>query len=334
MPVAIRKGSIPFPAPQALRACRTEGTHGRSSHRRPRADARDFDFDSRASGSRSIHCRIVRRVAVAAPDADAPLDRHSANRRVCWARGSAGVQRHRGEQARLSGTSPAAVRVEILVERILGPCRRWRWSAPVTGPASGSAFMFAGGVEAVVEGRRDDFFVLRFQLRCVAVLERQGHVPLPPYIAHADSAADLERYQTVYAARPEPLRPDGRPGTSHRGLLDARRAKGVAFDLSDAARRCRYVPASPQHPTVRTSHAQRVYEIPGCYSTGVHAARHDGRRVVAVGTTSLRALESAARESGEVKPGAAETACSSRRASDFVCRSPDHEFPAAEIDAS
>ena len=160
----------------------------------------------------------------------------------------------------------------------------------------------------VVEGRRDDFFELRFNHDVFTVLEGQGHVPLPPYITHADSAADAERYQTVYATRPGAVAaptaglhftPDLLDGLHARGVQQARLTLHVGAGT--------FQPVRSERLAEHRMHTER-YEISDGTADAVNAARRAGRRVVAVGTTSLRALESAARDDGIVRAGGAETA--------------------------
>ena len=105
-------------------------------------------------------------------------------------------------KARLFGHKSSGGKVEVLVERAPESTLALALVRTSHKPAPGSRFVFDAGVEATVEGRRDDFFELRFNRDVLTVLDGQGHVPLPPYITHPDGAVDAERYQTVYATRP------------------------------------------------------------------------------------------------------------------------------------
>ncbi len=211
-------------------------------------------------------------------------------------------------KARLFGRKPSGGKVEVLVERVLEPTLALALVRTSHKPGFGSRFVFDAGVEAVVEGRRDDFFELRFNREVFAVLEDQGHVPLPPYITHPDSVADAERYQTVYATRPGAVAAPTAGLHFTPDLLDRLHARGI-----QQARLTLHVGAGTFQP-VRSErlaehrmHTER-YEISEGTADAVNAARRAGRRVVAVGTTSLRALESAARDDGIVRAGGAETA--------------------------
>jgi S-adenosylmethionine:tRNA ribosyltransferase-isomerase len=211
-------------------------------------------------------------------------------------------------KARLYGSKPSGGKVEALVERVLESTLALTLVRTSHRPAVGSRFVFRDGVEAIVEGRRDDFFVLRFNRDVLAVLEEQGHVPLPPYIVHADSANDVERYQTVYAARPGAVAAPTAGLHFTPELLERLRSRGVQqVRLTLHVGAGTFQPVRSERLAEHRMHRE-WYEIPPATAEAVNAARSAGRRIVAAGTTTLRALESAANEAGEVQRGAAETA--------------------------
>jgi S-adenosylmethionine:tRNA ribosyltransferase-isomerase len=211
-------------------------------------------------------------------------------------------------KARLFGHKPSGGRVEALVERVLEPTLALALVRTSHTPGPGSRVLFAEGAEAVVEGRRDDFFVLRFNRDVLAVLEEQGHVPLPPYIGHPDSPADVERYQTVFAARPGAVAAPTAGLHFTAGILDALRVQGVqSVHLTLHVGAGTFQPVRSERLAGHRMHSE-WYEIPPETAEAVNSARRAGRRIVAVGTTSLRALEAAAMDTGEVRSGAAETA--------------------------
>ena len=211
-------------------------------------------------------------------------------------------------KARLFGHKPSGGRVEALVERVLEPTLALALVRTSHTPAPGSRVLFAGGAEAVVAGRRDDFFVLRFNRNVLAVLEEQGHVPLPPYIGHPDSPADVERYQTVFAARPGAVAAPTAGLHFTPAILDALRVHGVqSVHLTLHVGAGTFQPVRSERLAGHRMHSE-WYEIPSATAAAVNSARRAGRRIVVVGTTSLRALESAAMDTGEVRSGAAETA--------------------------
>jgi S-adenosylmethionine:tRNA ribosyltransferase-isomerase len=212
--------------------------------------------------------------------------------------------------ARLRGRRDTGGRVELLLERILAPNEAWMQLAASHPPKKpgGRILLDDGAIATVLE--RDGRFVrlhLDASLPFDEYLERHGEVPLPPYITRAAEPQDSERYQTVYARE--------------RGAVAAPTA-GLHFDKSMLARlRARRIVIAPltlhigagtfervdeQDLSRHRMHSER-YEIPAATAEAIAAARTGGRNIIAVGTTSLRALESAATADG-VRAGAAESA--------------------------
>lgn len=214
-------------------------------------------------------------------------------------------------KARLLGRKPTGGKVEALIERIAAPRRALALVRTSHAPRPGQTFVFGDHdpVTATVIGREQDFFVLDFDGEILAALERHGHVPLPPYIAHPDDAEDAARYQTVYAARP------GAVAAPTAGLhftqpllarLAERDVELVHLTLHVGAGT--FQPVRVQRIREHVMHRE-WYEIAASAAAAIDRARAEGRRITAVGTTSLRALESAALETpdGRVRPGAGET---------------------------
>jgi S-adenosylmethionine:tRNA ribosyltransferase-isomerase len=211
-------------------------------------------------------------------------------------------------RARLLGRKPSGGKVEALVERVLEPTLALALVRTSHRPAIGATFIFDETVQATVEGRHDDFFVLRFDNDVLSILDRHGHVPLPPYISHADSPSDAERYQTVYAERPGAVAAPTAGLHFTPALLERLHAKGV-----QSTRLTLHVGAGTFQP-VRTERLDdhrmhsEWYDVPTAAAAAINDARRSGRRIVAVGTTSLRALESAALGADPIRAGAGETA--------------------------
>jgi S-adenosylmethionine:tRNA ribosyltransferase-isomerase len=211
--------------------------------------------------------------------------------------------------ARLRGRKPTGGEVEMLVERVTGADAAIVQLKASHPPRAGTAIELAGGARATVRARDGRFFALQFEGTgdLDRWIEAHGEVPLPPYITHAPDARDAERYQTVYAR--------------HRGAVAAPTA-GLHFDAAmlDALARQGVRQAyltlhvgAGTFQAVRTRdlaahrmHAE-VYAIPPETVAAVGAAKARGGRVVAIGTTSLRALEAAADADGTLRPGASET---------------------------
>lgn len=202
--------------------------------------------------------------------------------------------------ARLLGHKQTGGRIEVLIERVLEGNRALALVRASKPPAPGQELHFGPDVRACVTARRGEFYELAFAAAepLADVLERHGQVPLPPYIARPPDAGDRERYQTVYARAP--------------GAVAAPTA-GLHFDrpllarLADAGIELAWVtlhvgagtfqPLRGREIVGQRLHAERVRVTPATCDV-VNRARAEGRRIVAVGTTVVRALEAAAREDG------------------------------------
>jgi S-adenosylmethionine:tRNA ribosyltransferase-isomerase len=208
-------------------------------------------------------------------------------------------------KARLLGSKPTGGRVEALIERVVEPTLALAMVRTSHKPQPGAVFLF-DDARAIVEGRRGEFFLLRFDTDVNAVMERLGHVPLPPYIAHADAAEDAERYQTVYAARPGAVAAPTAGLHFTQELLDRLRARGVELaTLTLHVGAGTFQPVRTRDLSEHRMHSE-WFDIGEATTAAVNNARAAQRRVIAVGTTSLRALESAGRD-GILRAGCAET---------------------------
>ena len=210
--------------------------------------------------------------------------------------------------ARLLGRKASGGRVEVLVERLLGAGRVLAQVRASKTPREGARLHLEGPVEAEVLGRDGEFFVLelRGDADVLTLLERHGHMPLPPYISRPDGTADRERYQTVFAREPGAVAAPTAGLHFEAGLLEALAAAGV-----DIAYVTLHVGAGTFQPLRverledHRMHAERV-DVGAAACAKVAAARERGGRVVAVGTTVVRSLETAAR-SGRLEPFAGDT---------------------------
>jgi S-adenosylmethionine:tRNA ribosyltransferase-isomerase len=201
-------------------------------------------------------------------------------------------------KARLMGEKPTGGVVEALVERVLPNFEVWAHLRASKSPKAGGLVRFADAFDAQVLGRtgpEDSLFHLRFPQDPLVLLERHGHVPLPPYIEHSDSAEDAARYQTVFAARPGAVAAPTAALHFDQTLLDALDSHGVqraAVTLHVGAGT--FQPVRAERLADHRMHSE-WFEVGAETVAAIHAARQRGSRVVAVGTTTLRALESAAR---------------------------------------
>ena len=211
-------------------------------------------------------------------------------------------------KARLIGSKGSGGKIEALIERVLDTDRALAQVRASKSPRAGSKLVFAGGVTATVLGRQGEFFELRFE-HCTdihALLEQHGTVPLPPYITHAADAQDESRYQTVYARAPGAVAAPTAGLHFDEAMLEALRQLGVTL-----AHVTLHVGAGTFQPVRVTDlrHHQmhsEWYDVPQSTVDAIAAARTRGARVMAVGTTSLRALESAA-VGGALKSGTGDT---------------------------
>jgi len=208
--------------------------------------------------------------------------------------------------ARLFGQKATGGKVELLLERVLGDTDALVQLRSSHAPRPGSSLTFGVGVTAEVLERRADFFVLRFDRPVLPVLQELGHVPLPPYIRRDDAPGDRQRYQTVFA------RAQGSVAAPTAGLhfdeplLAALSARGVEFrTLTLHVGAGTFAPLRPQQWKTGRLHAERL-EVTAELCAAVAACRTRGGRVIAVGTTATRALETAG-DSGELRPLRGET---------------------------
>jgi S-adenosylmethionine:tRNA ribosyltransferase-isomerase len=205
-------------------------------------------------------------------------------------------------KARLFGEKPTGGAVEALVERVLPGHVVHAHLRASKSPRAGGVVRFAGpagdGFEAEVLGRagpEESLFVLRFPSEPLALLERHGHVPLPPYIEHADTADDERRYQTVFAARPGAVAAPTAALHFDEAVLTALAERGVqraAVTLHVGAGT--FQPVRVERIAEHRMHSE-WFEVPQATVDAIAATRARGGRVVAVGTTTIRSLESAAR---------------------------------------
>lgn len=209
--------------------------------------------------------------------------------------------------ARLYGRKASGGKLEVLVERKLGDKQALAHVRAGKAPKPGTTLHLDGAAVCVMLERRGDWFLLEFSEPVDEVLERAGHMPLPPYIARPDTADDLERYQTVFAR--------------HKGAVAAPTA-GLHFDAAFLQRlqamgvdrafvtlhvgSGTFQPLRAENLADHHMHAEHC-EVPPATVDAIRQIRAAGGRVVAVGTTVVRALESACR-AGELQPFCGDTA--------------------------
>jgi len=189
-------------------------------------------------------------------------------------------------KARLFGRKASGGRVELFIERITGEYEALGLMRAGHSPKAGVRLSVGDGAAVEVLGREDDFYRVRFAEPVAAVLERCGSVPLPPYITHRPGPEDAERYQTVFAERPGAVAAPTAGLHFDQDILKKIRERGASI-----AKVTLHVGAGTFQP-VRAANIEdhrmhrESYAIPPDTLAAIA-----GKRVLAVGTTSLRALE-------------------------------------------
>jgi S-adenosylmethionine:tRNA ribosyltransferase-isomerase len=201
-------------------------------------------------------------------------------------------------KARLHGEKATGGAVEALVERVLPRHEVLAHVRASKSPKPGSLISFArGAFDAEVLGRggpEGDLFHLRFPADPLALLDAFGHVPLPPYITHADGAQDVQRYQTVFARRPGAVAAPTASLHFDDSVLAALAERGVASThITLHVGAGTFQPVRAARLADHRMHSE-WYEVGADAVAAIAATRARGGRVVAAGTTALRALESAA----------------------------------------
>jgi S-adenosylmethionine:tRNA ribosyltransferase-isomerase len=210
--------------------------------------------------------------------------------------------------ARLHGHKQSGGQVEVLVERVLDLHRVLAHVRASKSPRPGTLLLLESGLQARMLARHGDLFELEFlhQQSVIELLEQFGHMPLPPYITRADEQSDQQRYQTVYARHPGAVAAPTAGLHFDEAILRAIQDKGVASAFVTL-----HVGAGTFQP-VRVDDVQEhvmhseYYVLDENVVKQIHTTRQNGGRVIAVGTTSVRCLESASQD-GVIKAQAGDT---------------------------
>ncbi len=211
--------------------------------------------------------------------------------------------------ARLNGFKESGGKVEVLVERVLDDHRILAHVRANKSPKEGTQFLLENSINVEVIARHDTLFEISFLEKesVFVLLEKHGHIPLPPYIERDDTEGDRERYQTVFA------RESGAVAAPTAGLhftnelLQSLKDKGVkTAEVTLHVGAGTFLPVRVDKLEDHIMHAEWV-EVNQSVCDAVTACKTRGGKVVAVGTTSVRSLESAARETGILKPFSGDT---------------------------
>ena len=211
-------------------------------------------------------------------------------------------------KARLNGQKESGGRVEVLIERVLGEHQALAQVRASHAPRPGARLLLTGGISALVIDRQDDLFHLHFtgDASILDLLDQHGLLPLPPYITHPPDALDESRYQTVYAQSPGAVAAPTAGLHFDAAMLQRLRDMGIGMaNVTLHVGAGTFQSVRVDDLTEHKMHSER-YEVPETTVADIARTRADGGRVVAVGTTSLRALESAG-ATGTLRAGSDET---------------------------
>jgi len=199
-------------------------------------------------------------------------------------------------RSRIVGRKHSGGRVELMLERIVAPCEAWMQLRASHPPRVGATIELPEGASATVRERDERFFRLHFDVPTTLAdyLDQHGAVPLPPYVARAPEPADAERYQTVYARHPGAVAAPTAGLHFDQALLAALRTRKIRFAyVTLHVGAGTFLPVETDDLSQHRMHSER-FSIPPATLSAIDETRSRGRAVVAVGTTSLRALEAAA----------------------------------------
>ena len=209
-------------------------------------------------------------------------------------------------RARLSGRKQTGGRVEVLVERVLADKEILAQVRASKTPKPGTVIELDGACEATVVGREQDLFRLALSKPAAAYMEQHGDVPLPPYLNRDSESADSDRYQTVYARQPGAVAAPTAGLHFDEQMLQEIRQSGVNQEnVTLHVGAGTFQPLREERVDANQLHSERV-QVNEEVCAAVRATRASGGRVIAVGTTSVRALETAS-SSGELQACDGET---------------------------
>ncbi|MFQ3250910.1 MAG: S-adenosylmethionine:tRNA ribosyltransferase-isomerase [Glaciecola sp.] len=203
--------------------------------------------------------------------------------------------------ARLHGTKASGGKVEVLIERILNDGSAMAHIRSSKSPKSGAVLTMEGGLQIEMLGRDDALFHIKFlsDENVFDLLEKFGHMPLPPYIDRPDEDADKERYQTVYNEKPGAVAAPTAGLHFDEDILSKIEAKGVDFAFVTLhVGAGTFQPVRVENITDHKMHSEYA-EVSQDVVDKVLATKKAGGRVIAVGTTSVRSIESAAQATSD-----------------------------------
>ena len=208
--------------------------------------------------------------------------------------------------ARFFGVKETGGKVEVLIERVLDASTVLAQVRASKSPPPGTWIRLADAFDVMVGERAGEFFTLQFPSDAIALIDAHGSLPLPPYIAHEAGQQDVQRYQTVFARAPGAVAAPTAGLHFDQPLLDKLQAKGVRLAwLTLHVGAATFQPVRTENIAEHKMHSE-WFHVPAETAALIHEAHRSGHDVIAVGTTSMRALESAS-QSGELQAGSGDT---------------------------
>ncbi|WP_321920706.1 tRNA preQ1(34) S-adenosylmethionine ribosyltransferase-isomerase QueA [Burkholderia sp. BCC1998] len=202
-------------------------------------------------------------------------------------------------KARFFGQKASGGKIEVLIERVTGTHTALAQIRASKSPGAGTTLRLADAFDVTVGERVEPFFTLHFPAPCLTLIEQHGRLPLPPYIEHDADANDETRYQTVYASNPGAVAAPTAGLHFDRPLLEKLDAMGVErATLTLHVGAGTFQPVRVENLAEHKMHSE-WYDLPQSLVDKIAATRARGGNVIAVGTTSMRALEAAARSADE-----------------------------------
>ncbi|MDH5393067.1 MAG: tRNA preQ1(34) S-adenosylmethionine ribosyltransferase-isomerase QueA [Gammaproteobacteria bacterium] len=208
--------------------------------------------------------------------------------------------------ARLYGQKSTGGKIEILIERIVSSQTALAHIKASKAPKAGAHLIINDALSARVTGREGALFTLSFNCALLEALDQYGHIPLPPYIERDDEDSDFNRYQTVYGSVPGAVAAPTAGLHFDQAMLEAIKLKGIdSTEVTLHVGAGTFQPVRVDNILDHQMHSEYI-EVSEQTAAKVKACHQRGGRVIAVGTTSVRSLESAASE-GEIKAFAGDT---------------------------
>lgn len=211
--------------------------------------------------------------------------------------------------ARLYGKKASGGKIEVLIERLLDGNRALAHVKASKSPKIGAELILGenDNIKVTMLARHDALFELQFPDDVLSILNEIGHIPLPPYIDRPDDAQDREVYQTVYSKVPGAVAAPTAGLHFDKPLLDKLKQKGVEMEFVTLhVGAGTFQPVRVENIETHIMHAEYA-EVPESVVKAVLNCKARGNKVIAVGTTSVRALESAAQQTGTIEPFFADT---------------------------